>query len=962
MLKHIPGVRLNRIVLGAFASLLSWVSLVSAQQAAEDTAPQATPETAAPAAQNQSADDGTEMGEVVVTAYRQSLKLALDQKQKSASAIDMIVAEDIADFPDLNLAEAIQRVPGVSIARDAGEGRQVTVRGLGPQFTRVRINGIEALTTNGGTDAAGGTNRGRNFDFNTFASELFNSITVRKTASAEVEEGSVGATIDLRTGRPFDYKDFTVVTSVQGGYNDINEEISPRAALLISNTFGDGRFGALFSAAYTDRSLADEGSSTVRWQNGGACPATPVGAACFGALGANYAGSGSTATLTDINAAFHPRIPRYDKYVHEQDRLGLTASLQFQPGDSTLISLDGMYSEYNAERNEIFLESHVFSTNGMAGINDVDVQAAEINSTGTLVYGIFDDVDIRSEARFDELSTEFTQVTLDAEHTFSDAVVLHGLAGFAQANHENPVQTTLLFDANNVDGYTYDYRNDDRLPLITYGTADVSNPATWTLSQIRLRPQSSLNTFKTVDGDLEFIMTENFGLKFGGQWKKYEFKTTELRRSNGTTANIEGTIPANVAATPIVDYSELSTFGDGLGVPTGTPTTWLIPDLGTAGSLFNLYDPSVFRMGIEPALGNNNTITEEDRGAWVQFDFSAHLGSLPLRGNVGVRYVETTQESTGYTFTSGTPLLSTVERSYDNTLPSLNMVLEVTDEFLIRLGASKAMTRPPLGNLSPGSVVSVSGNNRTVTAGNPLLEPFESDNYDLGFEWYFAEESLVAVALFYKDIGSFIQTIRSTMPFTGNPLGLPDSVAIAACGTTPGCTPDAPWDFNLPANTPGGEVEGFEISYQQPFTFLPGAFSGFGLILNYTGVESDVQYLDATGAVVTTANLAGLSESAYNATIYFENDRFSARVSAAYRDEYLTTVPGRNGNDVEGTAETLNVDAAASFSLNDNIEFTLEALNLTDEFQDQWVDSNGNRLSYYHHTGREYFLGARFKF
>ncbi|HEY5546640.1 MAG TPA: TonB-dependent receptor, partial [Gemmatimonadaceae bacterium] len=585
-----------------------------------------------------------------------------------------------------------------------------------------------------------------------------------------------------------------------------------------------------------------------------------------------------------------------------------------------------------------------------------------IDGTGTLVYGIFDDVDVRSEARFDDLTTEFTQVTLDAEHSFSDSVRVHGLAGFAESNHENPIQTTLLFDANNIDGYTYDYRGDDRLPLITYGATDVTSPATWTLSQIRLRPQSSINSFSTFSADLEYSASESFGVQFGAQWKEYEFKTTEQRRSNGTTANLETVIPANVAATPVASYSELTTFGDGLGVPSGTPTTWLIPDLNAAASLFGLYDPSVFRMGIEPALGNNATIKEEDTGGWVQFDWNVEMLGRPLRGNVGVRYVETKQETTGYTFTSGSPLLQTVERTYDNTLPSLNMVFEATDEFLIRIGAAKTMTRPPLGNLSPGAVVSVSGNNRTVTAGNPQLDPFEADNYDLAFEWYFAEESLVAVALFYKDIGSFIQTIRSTMPFTGNPLGLPDSVAIAACGATPGCTPDADWQFSLPANTPGGELKGFEISYQQPFTFLPAPFDGFGAILNYTGVESDVQYLDATGAVVTTANLTGLSESAYNATIYFENERFSARVSAAYRDEYLTTVPGRNGNDIEGTAETLNIDAAASFTLNDNIEFTLEALNLTDEFQDQWVDSLGDRLSYYHHTGREYFLGARFRF
>ncbi|HWK49163.1 MAG TPA: TonB-dependent receptor plug domain-containing protein, partial [Steroidobacter sp.] len=191
--------------------------------------------------------------EIVVTGFRESLSLALDQKRASVGALDAIVAEDIADFPDLNLAESIQRVPGVSIARDAGEGRNISVRGLGPQFTRVRINGMEAMSANGGTDAAGGTNRDRSFDFNTFASELFNSITIRKTSAAELEEGSLGATVDLRSGRPFDYDGLTIVTSAQASYNDIQEDVDPRGAFLISNTFADGRFGALFSVAYTER-------------------------------------------------------------------------------------------------------------------------------------------------------------------------------------------------------------------------------------------------------------------------------------------------------------------------------------------------------------------------------------------------------------------------------------------------------------------------------------------------------------------------------------------------------------------------------------------------------------------------------------------------------------------------------------------------------------------------------------
>ena len=154
--------------------------------------------------------------EVIVTGFRGSLEAALDDKKASAAAIDSIRAEDIAKFPDSNLAESVQRIPGVSIARDAGEGRNLTVRGLGPQFTRVRINGMEAMSTTGGTDSSGGANRNRSFDFNVFASELFNSITARKTASADVEEGSLGATVDLRTARPFDFPGFKMVAAAKG--------------------------------------------------------------------------------------------------------------------------------------------------------------------------------------------------------------------------------------------------------------------------------------------------------------------------------------------------------------------------------------------------------------------------------------------------------------------------------------------------------------------------------------------------------------------------------------------------------------------------------------------------------------------------------------------------------------------------------------------------------------------------
>jgi iron complex outermembrane recepter protein len=921
-------------------ALLGFATGASAQDATTDAVP-----------------EGAEaVEEVVVTGFRASLDKALDAKQEQVGAIDMIVAEDIADFPDLNLAESLQRVPGVVIARDAGEGRQISVRGLGPQFTRVRINGIEAMSANGGTDAQGGTNRARNFDFNTFASELFNNITIRKTASSDVEEGSLGATVDLRTGRPFDYDGFVIAGGLQLGYNDLNEETDPRATFLVSNTFADGKLGALFSLAYSDRKLSDDGASTVRWQNG-------LGAnAAFGAHDPSYTGS---ITPAQLNAAFRPRIPRYDKYNHEQSRLGVTAALQFAPSDSTAINLDLLYAKFEAERDEIFLESFVFSTNNAGGIGDVNLLDGEIDDTNTLVYGRFNDVDVRSEARYDELTTDFYQATVSAEHTFSETFKIGGTVGFAEANHENPIQTTLLFDALNVDGYTYDYRENSRLPLITYGgiavesNAPIGSGGVWGLTQIRLRPQSTLNSFQTASLDLEWTQSESFGLTFGPQWKNYIFKSTELRRSNGTTGNIETVIPVAAMGTPIANYSTLTRFGDGLDLPAGAVTTWLSPDVRTAIGELDLNNRTLFPLGIQPALGNNNEVEETDLGAYVQGNFSFDLGGHTLRGNLGVRYVETTQESSGFSFVGGVPQYVTVENEYDDTLPSLNLVYDFSDSLLMRFGASKVMTRPNLGQITPGAAISASSTIRTVTVGNPALEPFRADAYDLGVEWYFAPESLLSLAIFYKDISTFVQTSRESMPFTGNPFGLPDTLANAACGTQ--CTAADTFQFTFPLNTPGGPLKGFEVSYQQPFTFLPGVWSNFGTILNYTGVESEIVYL-TTGQPSIKDDLTGLSKDAFNATLYFDNKTFSARVSAAYRSDYLTTIPGRDGNDVEGTASTMNIDFSTTYNINDNFAVSLEALNLTDEVQDQWVDSIGNRLSYYHHQGRQFYVGGRFKF
>jgi len=899
------------------------------------------------AAQQQSeAPSATNLDTVNVTGYRASVEKALDIKRGEAGVVDAIVAEDVGKFPDLNLAESLQRIPGVVITREAGEGRNISVRGLGPDFTRVRINGMEALTTVGAGDQSGGTNRGRGFDFNVFASDLFSQMVVRKTASADVEEGSLGATVDLRTARPFDYDGFTFVASGQASYNQMAEKADPRLAALISNTFADGTFGALLSVAYSERQALEEGSNTGRWANG-----TSNG-------GFSAASPFTAARSADV---YHPRFPRYVQMEHQQKRLGITGSLQWKPSDRTEISLDTLYSKIDATRDEHYIEAISFSRNrdSATGANrrpDRDGKPSTIVRNGeirnnALLYGEFDNVDLRTENRHDEWNTEFKQVSLNFDHRFTDDFQMTGKVGISRSAHENPVQTTIIMDKYDVDGYSYDYRGNSRAPILNYGI-DPTNPNGWELAEIRLRPQYVDNDFDTAEVNFNWNLSPGFRLKGGVLAKDYTFSTLELRRSS------EGAVPLLADGTRIVPADLTSQAG--LKGINGSPSNWVVPNLGAIADLLNIYS-NTGTFAVSPRANNSRSVEEKDRGVWLMGEFSTDLGSIPLSGNVGVRYVQTEQTSSGAATVGGVLVDATTNRKYNDTLPSFNLVAEITPDFLIRLGAAKVMSRPGLGNLTPGVTVAVAGGARTVAGGNPNLDPFRATNVDMSFEWYFAEGAMAGIGLFYKDIDSFVQTTREVRPYSSS--GLPASLLD---GT--GASVNDDFTFSIPLNTPGGELYGVEANYTQPFTFLPGKWSNLGVQLNYTWVDTSIQYVNGTGAAVMKNQLTGTSKNAWNATLFYEGDAWSGRVSATNRSDYLTQAPGQetgfNLDGYHGMTGTTVLDASIRYRISDQLELSLEGINLTNEASDEWVYSptTGQLPLQYTETGRQFLLGVRYKF
>ena len=880
----------------------------------------------------------------VTGSFRDSLSNALNQKRAADSAVDAILAEDIADFPDLNLAESLQRIPGVAISRAAGEGRQISVRGLGPEFTRIRINGMEAVSTSGGTDQIGGANRGRGFDFNTFSSDLFSSLTVRKTASADVEEGSLGATVDLRAARPFDYDGFTFAASGQLGYNDLSEKSDPKASFLISDIFADGTMGALFSASYSERSLLDQGASTVRWAN----------VNDFG----RFKGDSKAAELDKINAAFRPRLPRYDSYTHEMERLGLSGALQFKPNDDTKFDLDLLYAKTDASRNEVFMQGILNTganrptTTTAATLNTGAMNVLDyfIDDTNSMTYGRFENTTIRAENRYDELGTDFFQVTLNGSHQLNDQLKLEGLIGSTSSKFDNPIQTTLVMEKTGVD-FSYDYRGayrDD--PLLTFGDA-IRQTSGWTSNSVRLRPLGAENSFDTAELNLSWLVNDVWTLKTGVHYKKFSFDTYEGRRSTENGAGV------------VYTADLIKSYDSGLGAN----PIWLVPDFAAIDAKYNIYSNSgAFAVSRDNRRPDNYSAEESTAGLYLMASFSTELQSMPFWGNFGARQVDTDQSSTAWAVVGGKPTQITTEHEYQEFLPSLNLNYEPFEDVIVRFGYAQVMARAGLSSIRPDASVSVSGGTRTVSGGNPRLEPTKAKTYDLGLEFYFSDESMLGLALFRKDINSHVQNLRETKTFTAT--GLPLQLAIDACNAGPGygnangCDENTDWQVTTPLNGPGGDLTGFEVSYQLPFTFLPDFWNRFGFIGNLTQVKAEMDYVNQTGVVVATRDLQGLSRNTVAATLYYEHEALNGRVSLAKRDRYLTTAVGRDGNDMEGTNATTNVDASLSYALSEQWKLTFEALNLTNEVDDQWVDDVGDRLTYVHETGRQYYLGVQYKF
>ncbi|HTF96851.1 MAG TPA: TonB-dependent receptor [Cellvibrio sp.] len=956
----------------------------------------------------QPAQEDNTVEEVMVTgSFRASLANALNTKRMSANNVDAIVAEDMGKMPDLNLAESLQRVSGVAITREGGEGRNITVRGLGPTFSATTLNGMEVPSSTGGLDSSGGVNRGRSFDFNVFASELFNKIVLNKSAKGSLEEGGLASTVELYSAKPFDNPGFHAVAGGSMAVENLTDENDPRVVAMVSNTFADDKFGALISFAQSERNIRQEGFGTVRWTSpydnsnlklvgkdvdvnieGSANPLANYpefdpSSPHYNRLVAEVQTRQQQLAEEKLDFMLYPRLPRMDSFNTNQERTGVTGSFQFRPTDTMEFTLDYLKSSLETD-----VTSYNFFAQFRNSFSSITPTHVVLDDAGRVaIAGEFTGVAPRVESRGQFSTTDFEQVVLSGKFELTETLKLDVMFGNASVIHDEE-QYRFNLDALNatyantaaprrqaINGmnptyFSYDFRKDSDIAEMSYGF-DITNPLNYHFTAPTIRKDVVERENDTFRSDLTWELDDDSNIKSGLIWNERNITSERLDPTTGTLRDPVARVSTGSGTSTIMPITAATTnltttlsavskgYGDAINPPAGFPTNFVINDFAATMAAYN-----TGAFTVNPADASTFDVTEETTGAYAEYNRNFEVAGMPLMINAGLRYVETEVTSLGV-LPGGGP--SKVQRDYAEWLPSMNATLEVVEDFVIRFSANRNLSRPNLGSMT--ATINATPVNGNISFGNTELDPTKADAIDLGFEWYFAEEAVLGFTYFHKDIDSFI--ISST---TQSALSPELKTIIAAA--YPQTDPNSPtfdtkgysinsdsWNFSMPVNGDGAKLNGYEISYQQPFSFLPAAFEGLGALANYTYVDSEITYSNGE-----KGPLSGLSENSYNVGIYFERESYGVRMVVNGRDDYVTAIPGSDRNFSENTTGPTRIDMSAFYNINDYLKVSLEVINLTEEDERLYTTgpllTNGDLdlVREINNTGREINLGIRATF
>jgi len=825
---------------------------------------------------------------ITVTGIRKSMAESLYLKKDANSIVDAISAEDVGKFPDKNVADSLQRIPGISVDRSFGEGRDVFVRGTGNGLNRTLMNGQNVASAYWWAN----DNASRGFNYSMLASELVSKLEVFKSPQANLDEGSIGGAVIVHTRRPMELDPLVMQGSIEGVYSELPGVIDPQASGLFSWTNEDSNFGVLASYSSQKRELRRDGLE--------AFPDNPM-----------YTVTDENDNVTkDVYAVWGGGSTIFRQ---ERERTTANLTLQWQPSTEWDIVLNTVISDMKMDNSN---QNYLFLVGGAAVDGNINVTKPGFIPTAdgkqALVSGTLNNngsVNAALDAIWRESTIKTAVYDLDMTY-IEDDWSLHTQIGFTEASGGSDRDQNYWFDA------TTSTKINLASDINEFSFPDIDPKDA---SALTLNPNFLVRDWVRKMDDEEFYAQADLTLDLGWEFVpqiemgvKYRDHTIENNRRDAFAATSSD--PPRYADLQAISLVQVS--------------SGLSPNLngvaGTAGSLtsYAWVDKDLVSSVVDPILNdlyqyNTNTnayfnINEKITAAYLKANFSTD----DLRGNFGVRVVKTTQDSQAYI--GG--VIDTVSRSYTDVLPSLNVVYDVNSDLIIRGAIARAMARPAYVDISSNMLINAT--TQSASAGNPLLEPTYANQFEIGVEWYPSKTSLVAATYFNKALSTSIIKKAAIEQFNGQSLNI-----------------------TRPYNADGAKIHGIELQWQQDLGL------GFGMLTNYTFTDAEVS--DEVGDLF----LPGNSKDQLNASVFYEDDAYSARLSYNYRSKAY-------GNLTMGSQIVTDNygqwDATFGWDVSEHINLFFSAVNLTNEVI-YTSTTDGTPVGFYE-NGSRFSAGARFKF
>jgi TonB-dependent receptor len=959
-------------------------------------------------AQVEAVDDSPRiLEEVVVTGIRRSLTESMDVKRMSQGVVDAISAEDIGKMPDTNLAESLQRITGVSIDRVNGEGSRVTVRGFGPDFNLITLNGRQMPAANLEETAASAS---RSFDFAQLAAEAVSGVQVYKTGRADLQTGGIGSTINISTTRPLEIPDMVLSMTAKGNHDTTNDDggddWTPEVSGIYADTFADDTFGVAISASYSERDSGyDQAGTTSGWYT------IEGGAGDWGSVAPddpNWVNAPQEGEVYSV-----PRNINYQFGQVQRERTNAQLTLQWRPIESVTATLDYTYSELDIEEQRQDMSAW-FNGNPAGGEFSGDNVKAPVlytDSTGSDVG-----MGVGEWGRNNELNSLGFNVAWEPTDNLKLSFDYHDSDaenGSKDDRGSNNVVSGVQF--NRV-GNTVDYSSD--LPVLTIDKDTPLDPSEMLSSGTSFRDsymkndieQAQFNGKYFFDSDrFAFVESIDFGVAYTENKNRSAFSNAQRDTwgGYGDPADFDDSLytPQSLPG----QFDELS----GSGNPNLEPIYYEVDFNGLMSAISDVaiangddLGPCDTTLCADPFYSTDRTVKEEQTAVYGQINMAWEDVAMPMRLTIGLRYEDTDvdadalvpdydtllwsadNEFTPVASVAGSTTTITDEGSYDHWLPNIDFDIEVIENVLLRASSSITITRPNFNDLQAGKTINqpVRFNGGTGNAGNTDLKPFESTNYDFSGEWYYAEGSYVSVGYYRKDVENFIgnTSFDETLFELAHPaqgpryddavatLGTDDATAVrtymeglygapvegdAALGD-----PSTVFSLVTPVNVEEAEIDGWEIALQHMFWD-----TGFGMILNYTTVDGDVEYDNSNtnkgDGVENQFALLGLSDSA-NFIAFYDKHGLQARIAYNWRDEFLDDTFDGNGE-----RNPVYVDDYGQWDINisydlpwvDGLTLLAEGINVTEETYRTFGRTDDMVISA-QEQGARYSVGVRYQF